>query len=66
MTSSWFDGICKECGYRVIITQPDDKSFPAKDHWWYCSNKKCKNHHPGTHTGDQEQPSWVKYEKENE
>jgi len=53
-SSSWFvdDGFCKECGYKVIITQ----SIKA-DYFWYCSNKYCKNHE-GEELGDQEECSW--------
>lgn len=62
--SSWFKGICIDCGYNVIVTQPDTKRFPDCDYWWYCSNKKCKNHKIGEHTGDTEKPKWVKYGSE--
>lgn len=53
------EACCRQCGYNIIITQPDTLNFPCCDMWWYCSNKKCKNHDPGTHTIDQGQPSWV-------
>jgi len=56
---SWFTGICKDCGFNVVITQPDEDRFPTDDYWWYCSNKSCKNHEEGEHTGDDETPSWV-------
>jgi hypothetical protein len=56
--SSWTSGYCRDCGYKVIVTQPDIDKHPTADYWWYCSNKKCKHHHPGEHTGDQEQPPW--------
>ena len=57
---SWFRSICKDCGCNVIVTQPDVENFPTDDYWWYCSNKKCKNHEKGEHTGDMESPEWVK------
>ena len=57
--SSWFTGICKECGYPIVVTQPDAERFPTADYWWYCSNKKCKNHQEGEHTGDMEYPEWM-------
>jgi hypothetical protein len=57
--SSWFSGICKECGYNVVVTQPDSQAFPIDDYWWYCSNKKCEKHIKGEHTGDMEIPEWV-------
>ena len=44
---SWFAGLCRLCGYKVIATQPDVKCFPTKDYWWYCSNKKCEKHKEG-------------------
>ncbi|WP_425341295.1 hypothetical protein [Brevibacillus borstelensis] len=56
---SWFSGTCKACGYNVVVTQPDVKNFPYADYWWYCSNKKCKNHELGEHTGDMDFPEWV-------
>lgn len=58
--SSWFAGICRACGYKVIITQPDSERCPGNDYWWYCSNKKCRYHEHGTHTGDMERPEWTK------
>lgn len=61
-TKSWFDGQCCDCGFNVIITQPDVVNFPISDYWWYCSNKLCKNH-IGDHTGDLEKPSWVTYQE---
>lgn len=57
---SWFTGICKDCGFNVVVTQPDEKTHPTDDYWWYCSNKKCKNHVEGEHTGDMQKPKWVK------
>ena len=55
--SSWFIGECKNCGYKVIVTQPTEYGC---DYWWYCSNKQCKNHHPGEQKGDTDgSPSWV-------
>ena len=57
---SWFAGLCRLCGYKVIVTQPDVKRFPTKDYWWYCSNKRCEKHREGQHTGDMEHPYWVK------
>lgn len=56
---SWFSGTCKACGYNVVVTQPDVINFPYADYWWYCSNKKCKNHELGEHTGDMDFPEWV-------
>jgi len=37
--SSWFSGICNDCGYNVVVTQSE-----LEDYFWYCSNKYCKNH----------------------
>ena len=54
---SWISGYCKDCGYNVIVTQPNSEKYPAADYWWYCSNKQCKNH-LGEHTGDMEHPNW--------
>lgn len=56
---SWFCSTCKICGYNVVVTRPDPITHPTSDYWWYCSNKKCEHHHPGSHTGDMEAPSWV-------
>jgi hypothetical protein len=56
---SWFAGTCTDCGYNVVVTQPDPEIDPCADYWWYCSNKKCKNHAQGQHTGDMENPDWV-------
>ncbi len=58
--SSWFTGICKICGFPVVVTQPDWEKYPTDDYWWYCSNKKCEFHKEGKHTGDMEQPEWVR------
>ena len=52
---AWIDGTCKDCGFPVIITQASDK---FADYWYYCSNKECKNHHPGEQIGDQENCSF--------
>ena len=60
---SWFRGICKQCGYNVIVTQPDLARHPDTDLRWYCSNKKCYNHEDGEHTLDVETPTWVKLER---
>ncbi len=59
--SAWLvsNTVCKLCQYPVTITQPDWENFPGNDYWWYCMNKKCVNH-AGTHTGDMEEPDWVK------
>ena len=55
--SSWMSGsYCRVCGHPVVMTQPTE---PGCDYWWYCSNKKCEQHHPGEQTGDQEMPHWV-------
>lgn len=52
-SSSWFSGLCKECGYNVVVTQ--SKKF---DYFWYCSNKYCK-HHEGHEAFDDEDIDWV-------
>jgi len=57
--SSWFLGICKICGYNVVVTQPDYDRYPYEDYWWYCSNKQCVNHKEGEHTQRKEVPNWV-------
>lgn len=57
-TSSWLHGLCKECGYPVVATQPTE---PYQDIWWYCSHKGCPHHDPGEQTGDQEEPTWIRY-----
>ena len=62
---SWFRGICKVCGYNVVVTQPDKIKYPEDgeysfDYWWYCSNKKCIHHEDGEHTGDMQVPDWLK------
>lgn len=51
------DGFCNNCGYNIVMTQPTEE---ACDYWWYCSNKLCKNHHPGEQTGDMETPEFLK------
>ena len=53
---SWFKGLCKECGFNVVVTQPNPHS--KMDYFWYCSNRWCDNH-KGEHTGDMETPAWV-------
>lgn len=59
-TRSWFAGICKECGFNVVVTQPKNiDTVPDNDYWWYCSNKECKNHEKGEETGDMQIPDWV-------
>ena len=60
--NTWFYGLkeailCKDCGYKIIVTVPATEE--TCDYWWYCSNKGCKNHHPGEQTGDQEEPSFL-------
>jgi hypothetical protein len=59
--NSWFAGICKQCGYETVVSQP----FPGilADYLWYCSNKLCGNH-VGKHTSDDEQPDWVNWNDE--
>lgn len=39
-SSSWFKGLCNDCGYNIIVTQPKYKDY----YYYYCSNKYCKNH----------------------
>lgn len=54
MCSSWFSGICKKCGFEVVVSQ----SINA-DYVWYCSNKACSNHN-GTDLLDSDgRPEWV-------
>lgn len=55
---SWFRGKCKDCGFNIVVTQPDPNI--CADYWWYCSNKKCKNHIKGEHTGDMQKPSFLR------
>ena len=62
---SWFRGICKVCGFNVVVTQPDTLKHPDKDYWWYCSNKKCINHEVGEHTGDMGFPDWIARDVKN-
>jgi hypothetical protein len=57
--TSWFTGLCGNCNYNIVVTQPDHLNFPTDDYWWYCSNKKCKHHEVGEHTGDQDYPEWA-------
>lgn len=52
--------VCKDCDYNLIITQPDWDAEESGDYWWYCSNKKCGNHHPGEQIGDMEDCSFGK------
>lgn len=59
-TSSWFTGLCVECGYPVVVTQPNMKTHPTDDYRWYCSNPDCIRHIHKEHTGDMENPEWVK------
>ena len=58
---SWFSGVCKKCGYNVVVTQPNIETHPYADYCWYCSNKKCAKHLEGEHTGDMEVPNFVDY-----
>jgi hypothetical protein len=58
--NSWFAGLCLDCGYNVVITQPILRN---EDYWWYCSNKGCPHHIIGEHTGDMEKPEWVRFIK---
>lgn len=58
---SWFSGICKKCGFNVVVTQPNIEIEPTADYFWYCSNKKCIKHLEGEHTGDMETPTFVDY-----
>ena len=58
--ASWLTGTCNECGFNVVVTQPDSEKFPTADFQWYCSNKQCSNH-AGEHAGDEEAPEWVKF-----
>jgi hypothetical protein len=60
-TRSWFAGICKKCGFNVVVTQPNIKKHPMSDYFWYCSNKGCEKHLEGEHTADTEVPLWVDY-----
>ena len=62
--TSWFTGHCKECGFNVVVTQPDNDAHPYDDYWWYCSNKPCKHHAHGEHTGDLETPAWVELDRD--
>jgi len=57
---SWLTGVCVQCGYNVVVTQPTED---CADYWWYCSNKLCRNHNPGLQTGDMEKPDWVEMEE---
>ena len=59
-TSSWILGQCKKCDFPIVVTQPDPDDTTHSDYWWYCSNKKCENHLVGEHTGDMEEPSFIK------
>lgn len=59
-TSSWLSGVCVDCNFPIVVTQPDIDNFPVSDYWWYCSNKKCTNHLIGEHTGDMEVPKFYK------
>ena len=54
--TSWFCTfeVCKDCDSNLVICQS-----PKSDYWWYCSDKDCKNHHPGEQLGDQEQCSFA-------
>jgi hypothetical protein len=58
-TTSWFSGICKKCGFNIVVTQPNIRTNPTDDYFWYCSNKACVKHVEGVHTGDTEVPEWV-------
>jgi len=56
-SSSWFENICKKCGYNVVVTQSKEK-----DYFYYCSNKYC-DYHSGTEIFDQDDiPNWVSTE----
>ena len=38
-TDSWFEGLCKNCHSNVVVCQSS-----TKDYFYYCSQKRCKNH----------------------
>lgn len=49
-------GDCKDCGYKIIVTQ--GKKW---DYRYYCSNPDCKNHTDIRDLGDTEDfPEYVK------
>ena len=52
-------GVCKDCDSNLVICQSI-----LHDYWWYCSNKMCKNHHPGEQLFDMEECSFAKKELE--
>lgn len=60
-TASWLWGTCAQCGLPVVVTQ---SASSTHDYLWYCSNKDCVRHHPGTDTGDQDLPEWVTVDAE--
>ena len=40
-TDSWFleDFRCRDCNSNIVVCQSNEK-----DYFYYCSQKKCKNH----------------------
>lgn len=62
--ASWFEGVCKVCGYPVVTTQPDIKHRPLADYQYYCSNRECEHFKTSTHIHDLEDiPDWVETRK---
>lgn len=58
-SNSWIElnCVCKDCDSNIIICQPSER---GADYWYYCSNKKCKNHETGEQLGDQEECYFAK------
>ena len=53
--ASWFGGFCKDCGFRVVVTESRNWNM---DYTWSCT--KCAHM---TSTDDQGMPVWVDEEK---
>ncbi len=53
--NSWFTGLCRICGFQVVVTNNSQI-----DYLWYCSNHECDNHNKKEETCSGEMPDWVR------
>lgn len=67
---AWFasNRTCRDCGFPIVVTQPNAETNPYDDYYWFCANQQCLgNHHVvGEHTGDLESPVWADLKKRGE
>lgn len=60
-TDSWFNGICKDCKSNIVVCQSKEK-----DYFYYCSQKRCKNHEGVELYDDDEYPEFLMIEDKKE